>query len=315
MTRVVAALAVVALVGVTVATSLTRVEPGERAVVRRWGKFLSERPGPGLHVGWPWGIDRVDRVPIGAVRRVVVGKIGGDEAEDDEPNLTGDHNLVNVRAEIDYTVREDEIDAYVLMADRVDALVSRTAEAVLAEWIAGRTVDESLLRGRARAPALLVREIDARLRPYSLGIQIEQASLTRLNPPDEVREAFEAVARSQTAIRTKTNAAEEKANRIRRDAEADQYRRRQSAAAYAREQNLEARAEADAFTNRLRQYRELSAAQPGYLNILWQDQVARLFERLRGRGGVDLLDHHLGPDGLNITQFPRKQASDRRGAD
>ena len=37
--------------------------------------------------------------------------------------LTGDHNLVNAQAEIDYIVREDEIDSFVMLSDRADALV------------------------------------------------------------------------------------------------------------------------------------------------------------------------------------------------
>ena len=38
--------------------------------------------------------------------------------------------------------------------------------------------------------------------------------------------------------------------------------------------------------------------------MLWLDEVTRLFARLRQSGSIDLLDHHLSGDGLNITQFP-----------
>src|SRR5262249_7247929 len=54
------------------ATAVTQVRPGERAVVRRFGRVLDHRPEPGLYVGLPWGMDRVDRVPIGLVRGVKV---------------------------------------------------------------------------------------------------------------------------------------------------------------------------------------------------------------------------------------------------
>src|SRR5262249_6232486 len=55
------------------ATGLTEVRPGERAVIRRFGRVLEETPGPGLWIGLPWGMDRVDRVSVDSVRRVVVG--------------------------------------------------------------------------------------------------------------------------------------------------------------------------------------------------------------------------------------------------
>ena len=46
------------------ATGLYQVLPGEAAVVRRFGRVLPERPEPGLHLGLPWGMDRVDRVAV-----------------------------------------------------------------------------------------------------------------------------------------------------------------------------------------------------------------------------------------------------------
>src|SRR5437660_12711979 len=50
-------------------TGLAQVGPEERAVVRRFGQVVA-RPGPALWVGLPWGIDRVDRVPVRSVRQI-----------------------------------------------------------------------------------------------------------------------------------------------------------------------------------------------------------------------------------------------------
>ena len=288
-------------------TALTPVQPGERAVIRRFGRILPDRPGPGLHVGLPWGIDVVERISIAGVRRITVGyrdETAEDKSTPDGQMLTGDHNLVNVQAEIHYTVREADVDRFAILADRADILVSRTAETVLAEWVAGRKVDDVLLRGKALLPTMLVQETNRRLAPYGLGVRIEQASLTRLNPPDDVRAAFEEVAQAETAIRTRINEAEQSADSKLRNAEATRYRLAQLTAAYEQEKRLEARAESEAFLERLHRYRELSKGRPEYLNVLWLDEVTRLFARLRQSGSIDLLDHHLSGDGLNITQFP-----------
>ena len=51
-------------------TGVTEVRPGERAVVRRFGRVLDEKPKPGLWIGLPWGIDRVDRVPVDLARQL-----------------------------------------------------------------------------------------------------------------------------------------------------------------------------------------------------------------------------------------------------
>jgi membrane protease subunit HflK len=305
MTRFLLAAILVFFAIFTAGTALTQVQPGERAVVRRWGRVLPEHPAPGLHIGLPWGIDRVDRVSIGSVRRVIVGF--RDEAADENPTpvgqmLTGDHNLVNAQAEIDYTVREDDIESFVLLSDRADVLVSRVAESVLAEWIAGRTVDEALLRGKALLPGVLIDEVNRRLDEYKLGVRVEQASLTRLNPPEEVRPEFERVAKAQTGIDTQVNQAEQEANSKRQRADAERFGMKTSAEAYANAAVLQATAEAQAFLNRLDQYRLFSKAQPDYLNVLWREDITRLYVKLREGNRVRLLDQRLGD--LNIMEFP-----------
>ena len=73
MQRFVVLVLLIAALLFTAATAVTQVQPGERAVVRRFGRVLPDTPGPGLYVGLPWGIDRVDRVAVGRVRRVSVG--------------------------------------------------------------------------------------------------------------------------------------------------------------------------------------------------------------------------------------------------
>jgi membrane protease subunit HflK len=307
MTRLILALIALIFLIYTAATAVTQVRPDERAVVRRFGRLLPDKPGPGLYVGWPWGIDRVDRVGV-RVRRVEVGFTGKDPDEGTATPagqlLTGDHNLVNVQAEIHFTVVEAEVEKYFLQADRADKLVARAAEAVLAAWVAGRKVDEVLLGGKAFLPRELVAEVQERLRQYDLGVRVEAASITRLNPPDEVKDAFDRVAQAQNSIQTQLNAAHEAAQSKLRIAEADMFRIKRLTASYARSQELQARVEAENFLKRLDQYRHLSRANPDYLNTLWLDDVTRLFARMKDAGRLDVLDHYLTGEGLNILQFP-----------
>lgn len=308
MIRIVLAVLLLLGLGYTVASAVTQIQPGERAVVRRFGRVI-DTPGPGLFVGLPWGMDRVDRVPIGRVRRVTVGNplASTEDADSRIPEgqlLTGDHNLVNVQVEIYFTVEEDKVAKFVLQADQADELIARAGAAALAEWVAGRNVDDVLLRGKADIPAWLVGQVAGRVKEYDLGIQVEEASVTHLYPPEKVKSHFDRVARAQTEIRTKIYEAEQEANSKLRSADARSFRMAKLAAAYAREQVLEAKAEAENFNNRLDQYRRLQKQDSGYLTGVWYDEMTRLFSRMRQNGRIDLLDHHLGPDGLDITQMP-----------
>src|SRR3954466_16135380 len=141
-------------------TGVTQIQPGERAVVRRFGRVLDDQPGPGLHLGLPWGIDRVDRVPVNLVRKV---KFGYEPDAEDSPFvtppgqlLTGDYNLINVQVVIEYTVASGEVVDYLLNEERSPGLISRAGEAALAEWVAGQSIDVVLLQGKHLLPLWLL---------------------------------------------------------------------------------------------------------------------------------------------------------------
>jgi membrane protease subunit HflK len=287
-------------------TGVYQVSPGERAVVRRFGRVLRDDPGPGLHVGLPWGIDRVDRVAVDRVQRVAVG-FTEESARDAAPAgqlLTGDHNLVDVQATLYYRVRPDEAARYVAHADRIDGLVARTAEAVLAQWVASRTVDETLLNGKVQLRSVLSSQVQSRIEEYSLGVEVIDASVNLAAPPDEVKPAFDAVAREQTGIATKVNGAEQQAETDWRVALSQKYRVEQETAAYAQEQRSLAESRAESFRIRLRKYREGLRDDPLYLRQIWDEERGKLFGRLKANRGLGLLDDHLGPDGLDITTMP-----------
>src|SRR5947209_17009352 len=176
-------------------TGLKPIKPGQRAVVRRFGQVVAT-PEPGLWVGLPWGLERVDLVSV-QVLRIAVGYDRDDEEPDEEiargQFLAGDHNLVNVQAKIDYAVDETKLVDFVEQEDRVEGIVSRAAEAVLAEWLASHKVDEILLRGQADLPMYLVQHTQARIEDYRLGIRIHQANISHLLPPPQVKTDFDEV--------------------------------------------------------------------------------------------------------------------------
>jgi membrane protease subunit HflK len=124
-----------------------------------------------------------------------------------------------------------------------------------------------------------------------------------------VRPAFEAVNQAQTNIRTQEYRARQEADQRLREAEAVRYRFGQQAAAYRDEKVRLAKADAEAFEARLAQYRRLRAENPDVLAAIWWEEMGRTLLGMRGRGRVDVLDNHLGADGLDITQFlpPKKK--------
>jgi membrane protease subunit HflK len=268
-----------------------------------------------LWVGLPWGIDRVDRVPVRTVRQLAVGydpNIAADTAAAAPGQLlTGDQNLVNVKLVLEYAVddRDGGLEDYVANKDHADAVLTREAAALAAEWVGGRAVDEVLLAGRAAVPAWVMDRLPGRVAEHRLGLVVQRVSVDHLAPPDEVREAFEAVTQAQTAIRTREYQAEQEAAQRVREAQAVRFKLEQQGEAYRREKVSLAAADAEAFRKRLEQYRRLRAANPDVLAAIWWEEMGKTLLGMKGRGRIDLLDHHLGKDGLDVTQFlpPRKR--------
>lgn len=290
------------------ATGLAQVRPEERAVVRRFGHVVA-RPGPGLWVGLPWGIDRIDRVPVRTVRQLKAGFVP-DSAIDAPGNpagqfLTGDQNLVNVQLTLDYAIGETDadLDAFVIQQDLVDATLAREAEAAAAEWVGGRTVDDVLLTGNAALPAWIMERLEPRLAVLNLGIRVQRAAAV-LAPPEEVRTAFEQVSQAQTGIRTKEYQARQEADQRMRQAEALRYKWLQEAESFKVGQIQQARADAADFNAQLDAFRELKKTNPDALAALWWNEMHKTLIGMKSRGGrIEPLDAHLGKDGLDITQF------------
>jgi membrane protease subunit HflK len=287
-------------------TGVTQVRPGERAVVRRFGRVVAT-PGPGLWIGLPWGMDRLDRVPVDRVRRVVIGYQPDDDDVTTTPPgqlLTGDHNLVNIQVGIHYSVDDAQVVAYVVQTERVDDLVARAAETVLTEWVAGQGIDDVLIQGKMRLPRLLVEQIQERIAGYDLGIVIRDADVAHLFPPQEVKPAFDEVTRAETSIQTRIHEARQEAANVLRLAETEKFRIEQETRAYQNERLRLAQAEAGRFEQRRAQYHRLRKDNPHFLAGIWWDEIGKLFASMKENGRLDLLDNHLAGDGLDITVFP-----------
>ncbi len=283
-------------------TGVAVVGPDERAVVRRFGRVVAH-PGPGLWVGLPWGVDAVDRLPVRAVRQLPVGATADDESAG--LFLTGDQNLVAVGLVVEFALDDTDagLDSHLLNRDRADAVIAREADAVAAEWLAGRGVDEALLTGRAALPAWLMARLPARLEPHRLGVLVQRASVEQLAAPTEVREAFDQVTRAQAGIATSENQATQEATRRAQEAETTRYRLEQQAVSDRAAKLAAAAADANAFLSRLAAYRAAKATDPDALAGLWWAEIGKTLLALRANGRVDLLDHHLGANGLDVTQF------------
>lgn len=287
-------------------TGVVQVRPGEKGVIRRFGKVLPHMAEPGLHIGLPWGLDRVDRVAVDRVHQLQVGFTEDDGGKPLPAGqmLTGDHNLVNLQVHIYYKVDPAMIVEYALHEQSIPEILSRYVESCAADWVATRSVDITLLTGKVTLGREIVSLTRERLADNQLGVELLDAQVSLLNPPDEVKPSFDAVARAQTNMTTLLYKAEQETEAKLLQAQSEQFRILQEALALASSMKLQASRDAERFLVRLANLNAGLRDNPSYLKQIWEEERGRILSKLRDQGKIGLLDNHLNSQGLEINSLP-----------
>lgn len=135
-------------------------------------------------------------------------------------------------------------------------------------------------------------------------MQVLDARVAMLAPPEGVKHAFDNVASEQANVAALINQAEQDTESKLRVSQAAKFRSEQETAAYVERQSLLAKREAEQFTERLKQYEIGRQRNPAYLRQIWEEERGKVFAKLKANGQLGLLDNHLGPDGLDMTIAP-----------
>lgn len=265
------------------ATGIHVIQQDEVGVVRRFGAVLPEPWAPGLHVGLPWGCDRVDRVKTDQARTLTVGARGlqsaplsrsPDPGSDDF--LTGDLNVVTAQAQVQFRVKTAEPHHYLFAAKSADASLAALTESALARGLAGRAIDDVLTSGRAEVPEQMRREIQAGADAEGLGVLVQAVRLGRVTPPSAVAPAFADAARARSDKRQVVTRAEEYRDRALADARGQAQEVADRAEGVHEQRVQTARGEADRFGQVLAEVRKNPRAAR---ERLYLETVAELLPR------------------------------------
>jgi membrane protease subunit HflK len=243
------------------------VQPGEQAVVRRFGVVIEPRVSEGLHYRLPWPADQVDVVSVTNVRR----------AETDRAlMLTGDENLINVRLGVHYTVADPV--AYLFRVTNADSLVAAAAEAGVRQVIAEEAVDNVLTVDKAAIQARASQLAQATLDAYQTGLRIADVQLLESSPPEAVADAFRDVASAREDKQTVINEALAYQNEVIPTSRGDAATAVNAAKAYAAQKTNTAQGEATRFAAQDRAH----DGQPAITHVrLYLEAVENVLPRVR----------------------------------
>jgi membrane protease subunit HflK len=237
-----------------------QIRPEEVGVITRFGKYVRKEE-PGLHAKFPI-IERLYKVAVERQQKEEFGfrttstgiksqytKTG---TVDESLMLTGDLNLADVEWVVQYRI--DDPYKFLFKVREPVATMRDISEACMRQVVGDRTVNEVLTVGRAEISVKVHEEIQKLCTEYLLGIKIEQIILQDVNPPDPVKDAFNAVNQAQQEKETLINQARSEYNKIIPKAKGQAEETIQKAEGYAAERVNNALGEAARFNALYKEY-------------------------------------------------------------
>jgi len=186
-----------------VLSGVYRVESSQTAVVLRFGKLLGENSEkqikkPGLHFAFPFFIDKVIKIPVYTVQEREItthykpgGSVASPNIEENGYVLTGDKNIILVRAKVKYQINDAV--QYTLFSNDADEMIECIISGELTSIAAHSNVDSILTIGRAELAQDVMRNTQENINNLNLGILITGVELTEITAPAETIRYFEEV--------------------------------------------------------------------------------------------------------------------------
>jgi len=203
-------------------SGLTVVYTNQRGVVQRFGKKITDDLKPGLHLLFPWPIDRATKVVRG-VERVEIGfrkvkniasrvdqktgqvvtsyewdvqdRTGEYQKMTDEALVfTGDENFLEMDMVVQYQIKDPSAYLFKIRGFQdTDSLVRFCTQSAVREIVGQKTTDDILTVDRSEIEAQVTRILQREMDSLNCGLLIKGAFLQSAHPPIEVADAFRAV--------------------------------------------------------------------------------------------------------------------------
>ncbi|MGO9485525.1 MAG: FtsH protease activity modulator HflK [Rhodomicrobium sp.] len=248
-----------------------RINPDERAVVLRFGKFDRELSN-GINFRWPYPVEEVTVIPFTRQNRVEVGfstATSGPYGSLRNPNkpeeslmLTGDENIVDVNFAVFWNVKDAS--AYLFNVRNpgtnpdANANVKAVSESSMREVIGQNDIQPILTKSRQEIEESVKALIQRTLDSYKAGIQITQVNLQKVDPPSggDVIAAFRDVQAARADQDRARNEAETYANRVIPEARGKSQQILQDAQGYREQAVAEAKGRTQRFLKVYEEYQK-----------------------------------------------------------
>lgn len=192
-----------ALLGIWLLFGFYIVQPAERGVVTRFGRY-QQTTDQGLHWHLPYPIEDVQKINVQQVRAINHKAL----------MLTKDENIVEIELVVQYRVGEDETDAnetnaknYLFNVLEPDNTLHQATESALREIVGSSNMDAVLTDQRDRVTADATKLIQTIVDHYQIGLKVISVNMQNAQPPEAVQSAFaDAIKAREDQERSKSKA-------------------------------------------------------------------------------------------------------------
>lgn len=249
-------IAVAIVAGLWLASGFFVVQPGEHAVIQRFGKWSHTIAEPGLGYHFPAPIETVEIVNVAEIREMDIGFTdmqtrSGENSVRDIPEeslmLTSDRNIVDLDMVVQWNIKSAE--DYLFQIRDQENTIKKVAESAIREVVGQTFMFPIITTGRAAVADAARRIIQDNLDDYNSGISVKQVLIQMAEVHPEVQDAFQDVQSAKQDAEDIQNRAEAYRESILPRARGQAIQMLQEAQAYKQSKVAKAKGDADRFNS------------------------------------------------------------------
>ncbi|WP_043237446.1 FtsH protease activity modulator HflK, partial [Bosea sp. LC85] len=307
------ALGILALIVIWLFTGWYIVRPNEVGLNLRFGKYIG-KTGEGLNYNWPYPIGSVIKPQV---TNVITTEVGFRTIEsvrtsrqtdvgEESLMLTGDENIVDIDVIVQWQIDPAAPENYVFNIQDPPGTVKAVAESAMREVIGQRNIQPVLTTDRAAIETEVRQLMQETLDSYKAGVQIRLVQLQKVDPPQQVIDAFRDVQAARADQERLRNEAQTYANRVVPESRGRAAQLVQSAEAFKEQTVAEARGQASRFNAVYLQYKAAPAVTRERLFLETMERVL---------GGTDKIILDQRGNGQSVVPYlPLNELQQRRAA-
>jgi len=277
------------------------VRPNEVGLNLVFGRYVG-KTGEGLNYNWPYPIGSVVKPQV---TNVITTEVGFRTVEsvrtsrqtdvtEESLMLTGDENIVDIDVIVQWQIDPAAPENYVFNIQDPPGTVKAVAESAMREIIGRRNIQPVLTTDRAAIETEVRQLMQDTLNTYRAGVQIRLVQLQKVDPPQQVIDAFRDVQAARADQERLRNEAETYANRVVPESRGRAAQLVQTAEAFKDQTVNEALGQISRFNSVYEQYKNAPAVTR---ERLFLETMERVF------GGMDKVILDQNGTGSNVVPY------------